>query len=80
MPIEKGTSTFRRLRNNKGTKRVRTKDEVDREYLESVFEDRCFPREQANCNDILRRLGLDCYEPELICRKMSQKYLIKIKD
>ncbi len=48
---------------------VRTEAEVDREYLESVFEDRCFPRERANCNDILRRLGLDCYEPELICRK-----------
>ena len=37
--------------------------------LEEFFEDRCFPRERVNCKDILRRLGLDCYEPELICRK-----------
>ena len=37
--------------------------------LEEFFEDRCFPRERTNCKDILNRLGLDCYEPELICRK-----------
>ena len=48
---------------------VRTEEEVDINYLEEMFEDRCFPRERVNCKDILRRLGLDCYEPELICRK-----------
>ena len=37
--------------------------------LEEFFEDRCFPRERVNCKSILNRLGLDCYEPELICRK-----------
>lgn len=46
---------------------VRTSATVD--DLEEFFEDRCFPREQANCKDLLRRLGLDCYEPELLCRK-----------
>lgn len=37
--------------------------------LEEFFEERCFPRERANCKQVLHRLGLDCYEPELICRK-----------
>lgn len=37
--------------------------------LEDFFEDRCFPKERVNCKSILNRLGLDCYEPELICRK-----------
>ena len=37
--------------------------------LEDFFEDRCFPRERVNCKEILHKLGLDCYEPELICRK-----------
>ena len=37
--------------------------------VEEFFEDRCFPKERVNCKDILRRLDLDCYEPELICRK-----------
>lgn len=37
--------------------------------LEDFYEDRCFPRERANCKELLHRLGLDCYEPELICRK-----------
>ena len=37
--------------------------------LENFFEDRCFPRERVNCKEILHNLGLDCYEPELICRK-----------
>lgn len=37
--------------------------------LEEFYEERCFPRERVNCKDILRNLGLDCYEPELICRK-----------
>ena len=39
------------------------------EDLEEFYEDRCFPRERVNCKDLLRRMGLDCYEPELICRK-----------
>ncbi len=48
---------------------VRTQEEVDRDCVEEYFEERCFPRELANCKDLLQRLGLDCYEPELICRK-----------
>ena len=46
---------------------VRTSATVD--DLEEFFEDRCFPRERVNCKEILHNLGLDCYEPELICRK-----------
>lgn len=46
---------------------IRTSATVD--DLEEFFEERCFPRERANCKDLLRRLGLGCYEPELICRK-----------
>ena len=37
--------------------------------LEEFYEERCFPRERVNCKELLRDLGLDCYEPELICRK-----------
>lgn len=37
--------------------------------LEEFYEERCFPKERANCKEILRTLGLDCYESELICRK-----------
>ena len=39
------------------------------ELLDEFFEDRCFPRERVNCKQLLRTLGIDCYEPELICRK-----------
>lgn len=39
------------------------------EDLEEFYEFRCFPRERANCKQILKGLGVDCYEPELICRK-----------
>jgi hypothetical protein len=42
---------------------------ADIKRLDRFYEDRCFPRERANCKEILNRLGLDCYEPELICRK-----------
>ena len=37
--------------------------------LEEFFEERCFPKERVNCKEILHDLGLDYYEPELICRK-----------
>lgn len=37
--------------------------------LDEFFEDRCFPRERVNCKQLLRTLGIDCYEPESICRK-----------
>lgn len=39
------------------------------EDLEEFYEERCFPRERENCTEILHNLGLDYYEPELICRK-----------
>ena len=46
---------------------VKTSATID--DLEEFYEERCFPRERANCKELVRRLGLDCYEPELICRK-----------
>lgn len=46
---------------------VRTSATVD--DLEDFYEDRCFPRERVNAKDLLHDLGLDYYEPELICRK-----------
>jgi hypothetical protein len=36
--------------------------------LQKFYEDRCFPRERVNCDEILKDLGLDCYDPERICR------------
>jgi hypothetical protein len=46
---------------------VDTSADINR--LEEFYEDRCFPRERVNCKELLHDLGLDCYEPELICRK-----------
>lgn len=37
--------------------------------LLEFYEDRCFPRERANCKTVLKSMGLDYYDPELICRK-----------
>lgn len=37
--------------------------------LSNFYESRCFPRERENCKEILKELGVDCYIPELICRK-----------
>lgn len=37
--------------------------------LLEFYEDRCFPRERENAKDLLHGLGLDYYDPELICRK-----------
>lgn len=45
------------------------RDNVTYSALLEFYEDRCFPRERANCKDVLKRLGLDYYDPELICRK-----------
>lgn len=45
------------------------KKKVTLNDLEEFYEERCFPRERVNCKELLRDLGLDCYEPELICRK-----------
>jgi hypothetical protein len=42
---------------------------ADLKMLDDFFEDRCFPRERVNCKEIVHNLGLDYYEPELICRK-----------
>ena len=47
-----------------GVKTIVTQDD-----LEEFFKDRCFPQERTNSKQILRNLGIDCYEPELICRK-----------
>lgn len=46
---------------------VRT--EVTYKDLLDFYEDRCFPRERSNAKDLLHDLGLDYYDPELICRK-----------
>ena len=40
-----------------------TKETVTFKDLEDFIESRCFPRERFNCKDILKRLGLDCYDP-----------------
>lgn len=39
------------------------------EDLLEFYEERCFPRERANCKTVLKELGLDYYDPEFICRK-----------
>ena len=39
------------------------------EDLMEFYEERCFPRERANCKTVLKSIGLDYYDPELICRK-----------
>lgn len=39
------------------------------EDLLGFYEDRCFPEERANCKAVLKSLGLDYYDVELICRK-----------
>lgn len=43
--------------------------EVTYEDLIEFYESRCFPRERVNAKALLRGLGLDYYDPELICRK-----------
>lgn len=39
------------------------------ENLMEFYESRCFPKERENCKELLKLLGVDTYEPELICRK-----------
>lgn len=39
------------------------------EDFEYFLEERCFPRSRAHCKDILRDLGLDCYDPLQIIEK-----------
>jgi len=39
----------------------------DLEDLEYFLESRCFPRSRANCKQLLRDLGLHCYDPLSIC-------------
>ena len=39
------------------------------EDLQEYYEDRCFPRERENADDILKRLDIPFYDGELICRK-----------
>lgn len=39
------------------------------EDLLEFYEDRCFPKERANCKTVLKTLGLDVYDVEQICRK-----------
>lgn len=45
------------------------REEVTYQDLLDFYENRCFPRERANCKTVLKTLGLDYYDPELICRK-----------
>lgn len=45
------------------------REKVTYEDLVDFYEGRCFPRERTNCKQILKELGLDYYDPELICRK-----------
>lgn len=37
--------------------------------LLDFYEDRCFPEARANCKTVLKSIGLDYYDVELICRK-----------
>lgn len=36
--------------------------------LMEFYEDRCFPEDRQNRNEILDLMGLPCYDPEMICR------------
>lgn len=45
------------------------REAVTYEDLLEFYESRCFPRERTGAKDLLRGLGLDYYDPELICRK-----------
>ena len=44
-------------------------DRKDMFTLMKFFEDRCFPRTRANCDELLKELGLKEYNPYLICIK-----------
>lgn len=39
------------------------------EKLLEMFEDRCFPRTRANADELVKRLGLEVYDPIGIVRK-----------
>lgn len=45
------------------------KSSVTYQDLLSFYEDRCFPKERANCKTVLKTLDLDVYDVEMICRK-----------
>lgn len=45
------------------------RQEASYKDLLEFYEDRCFPRERANCRDLLHKLGLEEYEPESIVRE-----------
>lgn len=47
-----------------GTRKVATYKD-----LLEFYEDRCFPKERANCKTVLKSIGLDVYDVEQICRK-----------
>lgn len=54
------------------------------EDLYNFFEERCFPRERANCKQLLKMLGVDFYEPYEIVKKThgvlgSDDYWIKFE-
>lgn len=37
--------------------------------LLDYYEERSFPEDRVNCKAVLKSIGLDYYDPELICRK-----------
>lgn len=39
------------------------------EDLIEYYKERCFPEERSNCKTVLKSIGLDYYDPEMICRK-----------
>lgn len=45
-----------------------THTRADKGDLHRFLESRCFPRERANCSEILSKLGVPYYDAELICR------------
>ena len=68
--VKNGEVTFKNYVDNPIMIPFGVSTEANLDDLEEFFEERCFPRERANCKELLRDLGLDCYEPELICRKL----------
>ena len=67
--MRNGKVTFENFSDNIIRLPFGVKTKVTEEDLDEFYEERCFPRERANCKEILHNLGLDYYEPAMICRK-----------
>ena len=77
------------VRVNNLTKRVTIKNHTDNIYdcafgvktrvtyddVMMFFERRCIPRDRANIKDILELLGMEKYDPYIICKKMEGRFV-----